>query len=497
MLNKILIYLILFSFFVLPQEDTTETQSSFYYSTISDFWVQMDDLFNDPNFSSAHWGVLIQSLETGEYFYKRNEDKLFVPASNLKLFTSAAALVDLTPDYQYKTGLYLKGTMEGPAINGDLIIRGSGDPTISGRFYNDDMLFLFNAWADSLLELGIDEIRGNIIGDDNAFDDIGLGYGWAWDYESYWYAAPSGALSLNDNCIDIIVSPTEVGKKANIKILPDTKYAIIINKVLTVDDDSAQSINVYRERGTNVITVEGFIKENTKEFKTYATINNPTQFFVVVFKEVLEKKGIKVKGYPIDIDELNILLDYDSMILLAEHTSVDLREIVKVINKNSQNFFAEQLLKTIGYENYGLGSADNGVRALKNILSEMGINPDNIKIVDGSGLSRLNFVSPKHIISLLNYMHKNPYFIPFLNSLPIAGVDGTIGKRMTNNRATNNVRAKTGFVGAVRSLSGYVRTGDNELVAFSIIANNFTVPVKLAENIQDLVCLRLANFKRK
>lgn len=494
---KLLIIFLLLSLNNYSQEDSTETSKSYYYSTIADFWTQMDDLFNDPNFSSAHWGVLIQSLETGEYFYKRNEDKLFVPASNLKLITSAASLVELTPDFNYKTGLYLKGFMEGPSIVGDLIIKGSGDPTISGRFYNEDMLYLFNSWADTLLELGIDEIKGNIIGDDNAFDDIGLGYGWSWDYESYWYAAPSGALTLNDNCIDIIVSPTEFGKKANIKILPDTKYSIIINKVFTVDNDSSTSINVFRERGTNVITIEGTIKENSKEVKTYVTVNNPTQFFIVVFKEILEKKGIKVKGYPIDIDDINLVLDYDSYILLTEHTSVDLREIIKVINKNSQNLFAENLLKTIGYNKLGVGTARNGISVLREVLSEMGINPDNINIVDGSGLSRLNFVSPKHIISLLNYMYKSPYFIPFFNSLPIAGVDGTLGKRMTNNRATNNVRAKTGFVGAVRSLSGYVTTGDNELVAFSIIANNFTVPVKLAENIQDLVCLRLANFKRK
>ena len=475
----------------------TDTIPNYSYSTIQEFWVQMDDIFNDPNFSNANWGVLIQSLETGEYFYKRNEDKLFRPASNMKLFTTAAGLILLGTEYKFSTSLFMNGTMDGSILKGNLIIQGGGDPTISGRFYNGDIYKVFNDWADSLLAIGIDEIDGNIIGDDNLFDDAGLGAGWAWDYESYWFSAPSGAISFNDNCVDIVVSVDSVTGHSKINISPDTKYITLVNDVSVVSKDTATSIDVYRERGTNIINVFGTIKMGRDSVKTFATINNPTQYSMVVLKEVLERKGIKVKGYAVDIDDVEEPIDFSKMDLLFVHYSPPLKDIIKVINKNSQNFFAEQLLKTIGLEKEGYGTIENGVKAVSNVLNEMGINPESLVMVDGSGLSQLNLVSPRHLISLLSYMFNSNYFIPFYNSLPIAGVDGTLGTRMKGTRAENEVRAKTGYLAFGRSLSGYAYTGDNEPVVFSIISNNFTVPVKLAENIQDLVCLRLVNFRRK
>lgn len=467
------------------------------YSTIPQFWAQIDDIFNDPNFSNAHWGVTIQSLETGEYFYKRNEDKLFRPASNMKLFTTSAGLLLLGDEYKFSTLIYANGQIDGSILKGNLVVQGGGDPAISGRFFDGDIYKVYYDWADSLIEMGIDEIDGNIIGDDNLFDDVNLGTGWAWDNESYWYNAPSGAISFNDNCIDIVVTVDPLTRKAKINISPDTKYTTIINDVYVVSKDSATSIDVHRVRGSNVITVFGSIRNSPDSVKTFSTINNPTQYSMVVLKKVLEKKGIKIKGYPVDIDDLEDPLDYSNIRLLFSYYSPELKDIIKVINKNSQNFFAEQLLKVIGLEKEGYGTIENGVKAISNILSDMGINPETFVMVDGSGLSQLNMVTPRSIVTLLSYMYKSDYFIPFFNSLPIAGVDGTLGTRMKNSRAENKIRAKTGFLEYVRSLSGYAYTGDNEPVVFTIIVNNFNVPVKLAENIQDLVCLRLVNFRRK
>ncbi len=359
------------------------------------------------------------------------------------------------------------------------------------------MLQVFENWADSLSSLGIDEITGNVIGDDNAFDEQGLGTGWRWDYESNWFAAPSSAISFNDNCVDIIVKVNKYTEKPELKILPDTKYVIIVNKVITVPPDSATAIKVYREPGTNVVTVYGTISSNSDSVKTYVTVNNPTQYTMVVLKDVLQKKGIKIEGYPIDVDDISTPLNYSQMTLLFTQYSPPLKEIIKVTNKNSQNLFAEQLLKTIGLETMGLGSAQNGITSEYNLFKDMGINPEGMNVVDGSGLSRLNLVTARQIVSLLNYMYKSKYFVPFFNSLPIAGIDGTLGDRMQNSRAQGRIRAKPGYLENVRALSGYALTGDNEPVAFSIIVNNYNVPVKLAENIQDLVCLRLANFRRK
>jgi serine-type D-Ala-D-Ala carboxypeptidase/endopeptidase (penicillin-binding protein 4) len=473
-----------------------DTIPKYSYTTIAEFWAQMDDIFNDPNFSNANWGVLIQSLETGEYFYKRNENKLFMPASNLKLFTSSAALVLLSDDYKFTTNIFTRGRMDGSTLIGDLVVQGRGDPTISGRFYKNDVLKVFNNWADSLSKLGIDEITGNIIGDDNEFDDLGLGAGWQWDYESDWYAAQSSAISFNDNCIDLVVTADILTGQAKVDINPYTKYAVIENKVVVVNNDSTTSINVYRERGTNVISVFGTIRKSDS-LKTFVTVNNPTQYAMVVLKEVLESKGIIVGGFPMDIDDLSSPIENYELSKLFIHYSPKLREIVKVLNKNSQNFFAEQILKTIGLEIEHFGSVENGISACNSVFQEMGIYPENMIMVDGSGLSRLNLVTPKQIVSLLNFMYQHKYYLPFYNSLPIAGVDGTIANRMKGTKAENNVRAKTGYIGSVRSLSGYVNTGDNEPVAFSMIVNNFTVPLKLTENIQDLVCNRLANLRRK
>lgn len=498
MANKLIIVIILyFAISVCAQEiEKKDSLPRFSYSTVAELKTQLDDIFNDPDFDNAELGVFIQSLETGEYFYKRNEDKLLLPASNLKLFTTAAGLILLGAEYKFKTNIYSRGELDGSILRGDLIIQGRGDPTISGRFYNDSMLKVFNNWADSLLEIGIDEIDGNIIGDDNEFDELGLGEGWSWDYESYWYSAQSGAISFNDNCIDVIVKVNKKSKQPLISIAPETRYAVIINKVIVVGGDSTTSIDVYRERGTNVITVSGTI--NIKDsIKTYVTVNNPTQYAMVVLYEVLNERGIKVLGYPIDIDDTAEPLDYKKLKKLFTQQSVPLKEIVKIINKNSQNFFAEQLLKIIGLEKEHYGSAENGIKACFQVFDDIGINSERMLMVDGSGLSRLNLVTPRQIVILLNHMYKSKEFIPFYNSLPIAGVDGTIGKRMKNNPTENNLRAKTGYLGSVRSLSGYVFTGDGELLSFAIIANNFNVPFKLVDNLQDLVCLRLANFKRK
>jgi len=482
---------------LLAQEIKYDTIPKYSFMTIQEFWEQMDDIFSDPNFNSAHWGVVIQSLNTGEYFYKRNENKLFMPASNLKLFTTSSGLLSLGAKYKYPTEIYMSGKTDGSIINGNLIIKGYGDPAISGRFFNDNMFQVFEDWADSLLDLGFDEITGNIIGDDNAFDDKGLGSGWSWDYESDWFAAPSGALSFNDNCVDINIIPSEKGKQAKVTITPSTKYTVIIDNVLTVPKDSSSYIDVYRERGTNIIKISGTIKEDSPIQKQWVTVSNPTQYFVVVFKEILQKKGIKVKGYPIDVDDLSEDIDYEKCDLLFTHYSPTLEQLIRVINKSSQNFFAEQLLKTLGYKERGLGTDGNGIRVEKRIVENMGINTDGLQIVDGSGLSRMNMVSPSHIANLLSYMSKDESFEFFYKSLPIAGVDGTIANRMKKARTQNNVRAKTGYIGGARSLSGYVYTGDKELIAFSMMVNNFTVPSVLADAIQDLVCLRLANFKRK
>ena len=500
-IKTIIIVLILFSAQIDAQvikKSTKDSLNLFSYSTIAELNDQLDDIFDDMSFRNANWGVVIQSLDNGEYFYKRNEDKFFVPASNLKLFTTAAGLLILGSDYRFSTNIFVNGYQSGSTLNGDLIIQGRGDPTISGRFYNNDIYYVFDTWIDSLLNLGITNIKGNIVGDDNLFDDIGLGNGWSWDYETDWYSAQSSAISFNDNCIDITIKYDPKLDSVIVKSNPSLRNIVLLNHLKSITGTEKTNIEVVRERGTNVITISGRFRKDSDSVVTYATIQNPTQFAMMVFMNRLEKRGIRVNGYPIDIDEYDRVINGDNLKLLFVSYSEQLNEIIKVINKGSQNFFAEQLLKTIGLEKLGLGSVANGVTAVKELFVDIGLNPDNIIMVDGSGLSHLNMVTPRQIVDLLKYMYSNKkVYADFYNSLPIAGVDGTLGKRMKNTTAENVVRGKTGYISYVRSLSGYAVTGDNEPIAFSMIANNFSVPVKLAENIQDLVCLRLTKFKRK
>jgi D-alanyl-D-alanine carboxypeptidase/D-alanyl-D-alanine-endopeptidase (penicillin-binding protein 4) len=479
------------------QKSDSDTLPKVKYSDLKEFSKVIDDIFNDPAFSNAHWGVVIQSLSTGEYFYNRNENKNFMPASNLKLVTTALALLQLGPDYNYKTNLYLNGKIKNEEIKGDLILRGVGDPTITSRFYNGDALKVFNDWADSLVNMGIEVINGNIIADDDAFEEEALGNGWSWDDETYYYSAIPGGVCFNDNCIDLKIIPAKkVGQKAIIEVYPMTKYVTVLNNVVTVSDDSTTNIDFYRERNTNIIQVFGTIRKSENEVNESVSVNNPTKYTAQILKDVIESKGIKVKGQALDNDELGIVRDYQKLSPLFTQVSPPLREIVKVVNKISHNLYAEQLMKTIGYEKQKFGSFENGLKASEKLLKQIGIDPENIQIVDGSGLSRLNLITPAQLNSLLRFMYRSRYFNDFYESLPIAGVDGTIANRMKDTRAMNNLRAKTGYINSVRSLSGYVTTTDGEMLTFVMIANNFLVPLKLAENIQDLVCIMLSNFTR-
>jgi len=213
---------------------------------------------------------------------------------------------------------------------------------------------------------------------------------------------------------------------------------------------------------------------------------------------MLEANGIKVNGEPKDIDDIKPRNEFTTIYqTLNTNTSIPLSEIIKIINKKSHNLYAEQVLKTIGKELGGSGTVSKAIEIEKRFLSNIGIDPEKIMIVDGSGLSRLNLVTPLQVTTLLTYMYRHKYWKEFYNSLPIAGVDGSLENRMRNSKAANNVRAKTGYVNYVRSLSGYVTSKDGEMFVFSMIVNHYTVPTSLANNIQDLVCNRLANFSRK
>ncbi|MGQ9854238.1 MAG: D-alanyl-D-alanine carboxypeptidase/D-alanyl-D-alanine endopeptidase, partial [Candidatus Oleimicrobiaceae bacterium] len=447
----------------------------------------------------AHWGVAIQSLRNGEFLYLRAEDKEFMPASNMKLFTTAAALVKLSPEFRYRTTLLTTGAVSEGVLQGPLIIQGTGDPSITGRYHQGNMLAVFQAWADSLRKLGISAVEGDIIGDDNYFADEILGAGWSWDYQADYYAAQISALSFNDNCMDIIFTPGDtVGAPVHFRLEPTTDYVQVNCLVTTAAKDRALGVVFERAPGTNRVTIRGSIAIDAGESRDWFSVENPTLFAAYVFRQTLEQKGITVRGRAVDIDSLpGFTYSPTRCGVLATYTSPPLSELVTTVNKISQNLYAELLLRTLGAECKGIGDAAHGAEVVKEVMVGFGVDPEVISMVDGSGLSRLNMVTPKAVVALLRGMRRHPAGGVFFDSLPIAGVDGTIRGRMRRTAAENNVRAKTGFIGHVRSLSGYVRTADQEELAFSMIANNYTAPTSLANSLQDLVCERLANFSRQ
>ncbi len=459
----------------------------------------IDQILADPSFANAHWGVVIQSLNDGRYLYMRNAYKGFMPASNMKLFTTATALARLGPDYKYTTSLYANGDVVDSTLEGDLVIVGTGDPSISGRFHDGDPLAVFREWVDSLRAHGVSRIRGRIVGDDNWFADEIMGAGWAWDYQSDWYAAQISALSFNDNCMDIVFTPGDKpGDPVTFRLIPDTKYVHVTCQVKTVRPGLERDVVYHRKRGTNDVTITGSLPAGGPQKHDWFSVENPTKFTTFVFREYLQRHGIAVQGRAYDIDELpGYTYDATPAKRLATYTSPPMSEIVRAINKVSQNLYAELVLRTIGKHFTDVGDAKHGIQVVKDFMASIGNNPNFLVMLDGSGLSRYDMVQPKQIVTLLRAMRRHPNGQYFYESLPIAGVDGTLRNRMVDTAAQGNVRAKTGYIENVRTLSGYVTTADGEELAFSLMANNYTVPTSMANLVQDLICERLANFTRR
>jgi D-alanyl-D-alanine carboxypeptidase/D-alanyl-D-alanine-endopeptidase (penicillin-binding protein 4) len=345
-----------------------------------------------------------------------------------------------------------------------------------------------------LNRLGIYSIKGNIVVDDRNFEDDDFGKGWLNEYDRNWFAPPSGAFCLNNNSTEIIVTPEEINQFALISSIPAENNFEIYNKIITGTENSQIAIEVNR-KGNNVLQLTGSIPAKSEPYVIYVPIDNPSMFFANNFYETLLLEGFTVTGYP-SLYEENVSSDQDNLLFLFEHHSIPLASIVSEINKNSNNLYAEQLLKTLGFEIFGFGSTDNGILAMKDLIQKMGVNPNNLNIVDGSGLSTFNLVTPKQIVNLLSYMYKSDAFGDFYESLAVAGFDGTLSDRMKKTKAENNFRGKSGYLENTRGLAGYLKSADGEPLAVALIVNNFLVPSQLANYIQDKVCNRLANFKR-
>ena len=455
------------------------------------------EILNISDFGDAHLGVLVYSLDNNDFLFSLNEKQNFVPASTLKLLSTSAALDYLGSDFHYKTEIFLDGEIQSNGeFIGDLVVKSNGDPSISNLFSNkiDD---IFETWIKDLEKLGIVSIRGNIIADDSYFEDDNYPIGWAYDDLKYYYAPQVNAINFYENKIDLELSAgNEVGYLANYKLTPKTSYVQIINNVNTSKSADDNQIEFYRDIGTNIIELYGNIRYDNPKKSLEISIENPSLYFISYFKEKLIESNIRFKGRVFDADDLSYEIKYPKEKKLSSHSSPTLNEIIKVINKESNNLLAEILLKTLAKEKKGIGNFSNGIESIKEYANMAGIPSSNLQITDASGLSRNDLFSPKHTIYLLNHIYRQSYYEDFKNSLAAPNQKGTLKRRMGKSKAEFNLFAKTGSMNNISNICGYVKTEDGEMLAFAIFMNNFTVPSASAINIQDMICMRLSGFSR-
>jgi len=457
----------------------------------------LDALLADPGFRKGLWGIQIQSLDRGDILYSLNAEKSLIPASNMKLFTTAAALALLGPDFRYETRLVTgDSNLTDGVVNGDLYIIGSGDPTFSGALHKDGPLAPMVSLARVLRTIGIRRIEGHLIGDDDVFDDEYVLESWWYGDLTESYAAEPGGLSLNSNCYQITAGPGEKeGDPPIVHTVPPSIYGEWIVSATTSAPGSSARLRCYRPVDTNRIVVEGNIPLGSAPIELEVTIHNPTLFFTTLLKHVLEKEGIEVLGRPIDQDDLAQPPAIPTQ-TLASYQSAPIAEIIAAANKPSENFFTNQLLKTLGARFGKAGSFQEGIQIVTKFLQDYGIDTGGFIMADGSGMSRINLVCPEQILGLLRVMAHHPQFQSFHDSLPIAGRDGTLKNRMRGTLAENNVHAKTGHVRFVSSLSGYITAAHGERLAFSMMANNLADGTSSADALQDRICAKLAEFTR-
>jgi len=451
---------------------------------------KIDSLLALPEIASANCGVAVYSFQQDRFLYEKNSHKLFVPASNLKLVTTAAGLHFLGENFQFKTEFYYTGQIKKGKLEGDLIVKGYGDPTISNRF-GGTVTGILEQWADSLKTYGIDAIQGKILADDSYFDSVGLGPGWSWDDISYWYGAEVSALNFNDNCVNLYFKPgREVGAPAEIRFEPETDFIQWQNLTVTSPAGSDNNLDFYRQPYSNRVTFYGSCPLNHTEWEEeYVSVNRPSRFCAHILQEVLKEKQIEVKP------EKGKSSPY-AKTLLFTWRSHPLSEIVAVINKRSQNLYAECLLKTLGKKIKDQGSFAAGATVLGEFLVNAGILPDQFKIYDGSGLSYLNLLSPYAVVKLLAFVHTQPqpYFRSFYESLAIPGEDKSVITRMNGVEGKEKMRLKTGLIGNAICLSGYISDKAGELYAVSIMFNNYDTTKQKLWEIQDRICQLIANY---
>src|SRR6266571_545655 len=481
---------------------------------------QIEQITRQPALEPGFFAVKIVSLDTGAIIYEQNANKFVRPASNMKLYTVAAALDRLTPDYHFITSVYAKEKPDKDTIKGDLIIYGRGDPSIAARFNNGDYFKGINDLADRIVAAGVKHVKGDLVGDESYFKGTPLGSGWEWEDLTWSYGAPVSALTINDNSIDLTVKAGDkVGAPVVITTGPPVFFMTISNRATTSAATSKSDLNIYRGLGANTLQITGSVPLGTTGFNGSVAIPDPALAFVTMLRDALVKRGVKIDGKLRTVDARSgaSLVPFDLVGLIRYQKPPALVEIASLESppftiiaaqtlKPSQNQYTELVLRTLSHEQRTLGvtsqpavrgSQDDeeiGLAVVKNFLRLAGIGENDLALNDGSGLSRNDMITANATVQLLTFMSKHKYFAHFRDALPIAGVDGTLRTRMKGTPAEGNLRAKTGSLSSVASLSGYVTSASGEHLVFSMMLNNYPDAGALRRDSIDAMAILLASF---
>lgn len=470
-----------------PEEQSVSPKTRTSVSQTGDLALHINSVIDNSAFASARWGVSVISMADGSIVYQRNADELFTPASNMKIFTTGVALDLLGGDYRWRTSVYADTQPDaGGKIQGDLILYGRGAPDLVSRS-KDDQRGSLAKLADDLYARGVRRIGGNVIGDESYFRGDPLGDGWQWTDLQWYFGAEASALSINGNEIDINIVPSAEAEEPPVVKTNDTEsFVTVQNRMLTGKQGVRPTVGLHRELSDNDVQVWGEFAPGSKGFGARLSVHNPALWAARLFLKALKTRGIAVEGQVQARDSrvaTSQRFDPAQAVELAFLTSQPLVELVKQTNKESINLNAELILRTLGKERGELaqlpdavgrerGDDEMGLAVIRVWLARVGISTERMALHDGSGLSRLNLLTPESAARLLLAMSKTATAAAFRESLPISGRDGTLGGRL--KKVIDRVSAKTGSLTYDNSLSGYLTTSRGERLTFSIMCNDQT-----------------------
>ena len=432
--------------------------------------------------AKGDWGLLVADASSGQVLFEQNADQYFVPASNMKLFTTALALTKLGPEYRFRTTVE---ALEKPGADGrlagPLYLVGRGDPNLSNRKFPYVLKEEFDGpsekaiaeLADQVAAKGIKEISGDIVGDDSYFPRERYPNGWEIDDMVWEYGAAISAIVVDDNTVQLTLTPGEkIGDRVDALVSPSAPEFTVDNQVVTSAVGAKPDLTLKREPGSNVVSVVGTLPAKSTPRKLILAIQEPALHAAAMMKRLLEERGIKVRG---EVRKLSLppgAPPGETRVVLAEHLSIPLGESLKLVNKISQNLHTEMLLRTAARQSGAWTVPEDLANFASSFYAVVGIPSGDVVQTDGSGLSRHDLITPRAAVTLLLYAQKQPWFDAYFASLPVAGVDGTLEDRMKNSIADGRMHAKTGSVEHVRTRSGYADLPNGKRLVFSFLSNN-------------------------